>query len=32
MFATYFDSYVGFDYRLHDATSRNAWRDIVQSD
>jgi hypothetical protein len=31
-FATYFDSFVGFDYRLHDAISRNAWRDIVQAD
>lgn len=30
-FATYFDSYVGHDYRLHDATSRSAWRAIVSS-
>lgn len=29
-FATYFDSYVGFDYRLHDDVSRNAWKDVVQ--
>jgi hypothetical protein len=29
-FATYFDSYVGYDYRLHDDVSRNAWKDIVQ--
>jgi hypothetical protein len=31
VFATYFDSYVGFDYRLHDAISIRAWRDIVTS-
>jgi hypothetical protein len=31
VFATYFDSLAGFDYRLHDATSRNAWRDVVQT-
>lgn len=29
-FATYFDSNVGLDFRLTDAPSRNAWRDIVQ--
>jgi hypothetical protein len=29
-FATYFDSVVGFDYRLHDQPSRTAWRSIVQ--
>jgi hypothetical protein len=29
-FATYFDSFVGFDYRLHDDVSRNAWKDVVQ--
>jgi len=29
-FATYFDSNVGFDYRLHDDVSRNAWKDVVQ--
>ncbi|MFC4783450.1 glycosyl hydrolase [Nocardioides sp. MAHUQ-72] len=30
-FATYFDSYVGFDYRLHDTTSKTAWKDVVQN-
>ncbi len=29
-FATYFDSKVGYDYRLHDRASRRAWRNIVQ--
>jgi hypothetical protein len=29
-FATYFDSHVGYDYRLHDRPSRIAWRNIVQ--
>ena len=29
-FATYFDSMVGFDYRLHDQPSSNAWRSVVQ--
>ncbi len=28
-FATYFDSYVGYDYRLHDDRSSNAWRNVV---
>lgn len=32
VFATYFDSFVGFDYRLHDDTSKRAWREIVNSD
>ena len=30
LFATYFDSMVGFDYRLHDQPSRNAWKSVVQ--
>ena len=29
-FATYFDSAVRLDYRLHDQLSRSAWRSIVQ--
>lgn len=29
-FATYFDSAVRLDYRLHDQPSRSAWRSIVQ--
>jgi hypothetical protein len=29
-FATYFDSYVGYDYRLHDRVSRDTWKAIVQ--
>lgn len=28
-FATYFDSHVGYDYRLHDSPSRRAWRSVV---
>jgi hypothetical protein len=28
-FATYFDSFVGYDYRLHDTVSRKAWRGVV---
>ncbi len=28
-FATYFDSHVGYDYRLHDSRSRRAWRSVV---
>lgn len=28
-FATYFDSYVGYDYRLHDRRSAKAWRRVV---
>lgn len=28
-FATYFDSMVGYDYRLHDSRSSRAWRRIV---
>jgi len=30
-FATYFDSHVGFDYRLRDGASRRAWRAVVQA-
>lgn len=30
VFATYFDSKVGYDYRLHDRVSRTAWRKVVQ--
>jgi hypothetical protein len=30
LFATYFDSSVGFDYRLLDQASRNAWKSVVQ--
>ena len=30
VFATYFDSHVGYDYRLHDRPSRTAWRKIIQ--
>ena len=29
-FATYFDTDIGVDYRLHDQASRAAWREIVQ--
>lgn len=30
VFATYFDSDIGTDYRLHDEASRAAWRAVIQ--
>ena len=30
-FATYFDTDIGVDYRLHDEASRAAWREILAS-
>jgi hypothetical protein len=30
-FATYFDSYMGYDYRLHDRISQHAWRGVVSN-